>query len=728
MWTYAIWLAGGLLWAQLVWDWHAEQDQGKGYHIPVTSSLVHSQLFHRVRLVGDTLWVMGNTCVRAMDTLYLPSTDAAKEVFRNLSGDPVAVSYIAGYDRVTGELKIAYLAYVTPSESYAIRFQDFAVSENQDTIWVAVDLPNGGGCRSRPPSGTISVNNSLLNVKVWSGSGSSTLNWQSTFSYQLHSAASAGQVWQITRSGNGVRCVPVYWTNNESDPGLSLGFWSLVRRPGIVYVSGTCRRPNTSQSPSGSFSSSEMNAAFPIRGSPEPAYGFILRLHTGNAFAITDAAAIGKDPGSLDFQTYGRNLIPYGDTIFFLVGIRSDGGNWGNNHILQAKSSSGALSTLTLGGLSGSYSGRVLLVGFGAGDLAPVTTLLGTLAFARLWNYDGSSLPQPPSLYPVVVEDTLYIAWSDNRSLDIQTGGGPVGSAGGSSRIYVMGWAGLSQYGSAGLSPLGTTGTDWPVYSNFVGRFPGAVSGMVRWGDTLWVSCTGGSNRLPPLFWVNRHTGQSLYEIPVVIASTLSDTAEIGGLAIDRWGHLYAAGIIRAQGRYGKVRPSATTVNVNLSRPYNVGNFGYGRSWVGRLLNYRYHSAGPVIPNRCVPDTIQGAGFSYTLWGHFSPGEKIAFTWESSNITSGNHGYLWRPGAVYTVSADRPDSLHVTLPWVAFPGAGSGSYTLQPRLLAWQRPDTLWRESGNPPRLSAGGYTLPPLYRVDSTERWWVVPFLGDKS
>jgi hypothetical protein len=107
-------LVVGILWAQLVWDWHAEQDQGLGYHIPAISSLPHSQLFYRVKLVGDTLWVMGNTCVREGDTLYLPSTDGAQEVYRNLSPAPVAVSYLAGYDRIdrrakTGSISLMWI-------------------------------------------------------------------------------------------------------------------------------------------------------------------------------------------------------------------------------------------------------------------------------------------------------------------------------------------------------------------------------------------------------------------------------------------------------------------------------------------------------------------------------------------------------------------------------------------------------------------------------------------
>jgi hypothetical protein len=405
-------LVVGILWAQLVWDWHAEQDQGSGYHIPVVSSLPHSQLFYRVKLVGDTLWVMGNTCVRDGDKLYLPSTDLAQEVYHNSSSDPVAVSYIAGYDRITGELKLVYLAHVAPSESYAIRFQDFEVSENQDTLWVAVDLPNGGGCRDRPSSGSISVSNATIIVERWSSGSLSSVGWQTSFNYFLHSSASAGQVWQIIRGTNQVSCVPIHWENNQTDRGLSLGFWSLVRRPGVVYVSGGCRRPNTTpqQSPNGYFSSQQLNDAFLPRGSSEPAYGFILRLSTGTSLGITHAAAIGTVPGSPAFQTYGRSLILFGDTVFFLVGMRADGGSWGDDaHILYAKSSAGLVSSLPLGGLdSGSPpSGRVILVGFDANNLGPLLTQSGLLAYAWLWNYDGSSLPQPPTLYPVVVGDTL---------------------------------------------------------------------------------------------------------------------------------------------------------------------------------------------------------------------------------------------------------------------------------------------------------------------------------
>jgi len=725
-------LVVGILWAQLVWDWHAEQDQGLGYHIPAaspsSSSGWYSQLSYRVKLVGDTLWVMGNTCVREGDELYLPSTDGAKKVYDNPSSSaPVAVSYIAAYDRITGVLKLVYLAHVNHSESYAIRFQDFEVSENQDTLWVAVDLPAGGGCRSRPGSGRISVSSDDIIVQQWSSG--SLVDWQPSFSYFLHSSASAGQVWQIIRGTNQVRCVPIHWINNQDDPGLMLGFWSLVRRPGVVYVSGECRRPNSRQSgPTGSFSSPELNNAFPSpRGRDEPPYGFILRVSTGSSFAITHAAAIGMDPDPRLplFGTYGRSLILFGDKVFFLVGI--GGFSWRTAHTLYAKSSASRASTVGLGGLISDDPSwnRVILVGFNANDLGPLTQRSGDLAYVRLWDY-GFGPPEPPVLYPVVVGDTLYIAWSDGVEVRVPTGAGEVRFFAGL-RIYVMGWAGLSTYDSR----WSAFGEGWPAHTPFPEQFPGPASGMVRWGDTLWVSCAGGwaFDGLRPLFLLHRQVGNPSFRfVPSVRPYSdrgTRDTVEIGGLAIDGAGHLYAAGIIHGGCVYERVRPKATAVSItSLSRPQGVGGSGYGRGWVGRLLNYRYAAEGGSI-SRCVPDTVQHGNLSYVLWGHFSPGEKIVFTWEGSEAARAEYGFLWRPGAVYTVSSDsdKPDSLHVALSWAAFPGWASGSYRLQPRLLV-----TLQLQGGSPLSLASGGYTLPSLYRQDSTERWWVVPFIGDAS
>jgi len=264
----------------------------------------------------------------------------------------------------------------------------------------------------------------------------------------------------------------------------------------------------------------------------------------------------------------------------------------------------------------------VILVGFDANNLAPLRTQLGRLAYAWLWNYDGSSLPQPPTLYPVVVGDTLYIAWSDERGVGVPTGDSEVGF-GPRPHIYVMGWAGLSTYGSR----WSAFGAGWPAaYPSIFGWVPGPASGMVRWGDTLWVSCTGGGNGQRPLFLLHRQVGNPSFRfVPAVrpYSDWDTDTVEIGGLAIDGAGHLYAAGIIHGGCVYERVRPKATAVRTpSLSRPHEVGGFGYGRGWVGRLLNYRYAAEGGSILDRCVPDTVQHGNLSYVPWGHFSRGER----------------------------------------------------------------------------------------------------------
>jgi hypothetical protein len=174
---------------------------------------------------------------------------------------------------------------------------------------------------------------------------------------------------------------------------------------------------------------------------------------------------------------------------------------------------------------------------------------------------------------------------------------------------------------------------------------------------------------LPFSYSIGRWATPRLGLYLLFVQTLAGDTVEIGGLAIDGAGHLYAAGIIHGSCVYVRVRPKATAVSTpSLSRPYGVGGFGYGRGWVGRLLNYRYAAEGGSISDRCVPDTVQHGNLSYVLWGHFSPGEKVVFTWEGSEAAGAEYGFLWRPGAVYTVSSDKPDSLHVALSWAAFPG------------------------------------------------------------
>ncbi|RMF53573.1 MAG: hypothetical protein D6750_00825, partial [Bacteroidetes bacterium] len=91
-------LLGSALWAQYAWDWTAEvRSEGSGEITYAGSGPIGSRLFARLLLQGDTLWVMGNSCLQERDTLYLPSTDGPKFLLHNpnaLGGGALAVGFV----------------------------------------------------------------------------------------------------------------------------------------------------------------------------------------------------------------------------------------------------------------------------------------------------------------------------------------------------------------------------------------------------------------------------------------------------------------------------------------------------------------------------------------------------------------------------------------------------------------------------------------------------------
>ncbi len=722
-------LAGSLLWAQLVWDWHAEQDSGKGYQIATgqVSLSVHRRKFQRLAVVGDHLYVLGNACVRPNDTLFLSSTDEAKQIYRNTHTSNVAIAYVAVYGRWSGLLEEVYYAHVAPNENIMVRFVDFAVSEDGDTLWIGVDYPENGGCRPRPSSGSLTLSSTTVSGFRWQAGGMTGLNWSTPFAYTLHRNAEAVQVWQVVRPGVSLSQVEIHWTNSSEVFKIELE--SLVREPGAVYVNGTLRRPDNG---AGGLSLSMLHNILPSISNSEQTAVYVLRLSTGSSLQVTHAACYAKAQVSAPFWIYARQLLLRGDTLWSFLGLCVGVGADFNNRLLHVHST-GMNSAINqnLSGLNraGNLKGRVVLTGLRKADLQPHTTSSGAIPLAQLWDYDanpaggGGDAYPPPMLYAQAVEDTLYVAWSDQRATRVPTSSASVYS--GSDRVYLMGWAGLSTYGSL-WNPL----PGWPVVSGVT--LTGVVSGLVRWGDTLWLSIAHqGMSSGSPLWRVIRQAPTSGM-ISGYALRGLMGTVEVGGLTVDPHGHLYMAGIGRGGTyEYTRVRPNATSVTVSLTSPYLLSSPGYGRGWVGRLLNYRYQAQGSSL-SRCIPDTLQSPSLLYTLWGRFDAGENIAFTWEGPAPYAVWEGFRWMPGLIYTVPSNKVDSLQVNLPYITFPGSGGaeiGTITrqLHPRLLIWKEPHTLQRE-GSSPSLQSQGHTLPPLYRADSTERWWVVPFLGDAS
>jgi len=155
---------GSLLWAQYAWDWTAEvRAAGKGEITYSGGPAIDSRLFARLLVQGDTLWVMGNACVRERDTLYLPSSQGPQRLVHNPNapgGGSVGVGFLVAYDRLTGTLLGGYYAHAHPSWDFTLEFRDFAVSLGGDTVWLAVDFPTGG-CRGRSGNPDIDPNNTF---------------------------------------------------------------------------------------------------------------------------------------------------------------------------------------------------------------------------------------------------------------------------------------------------------------------------------------------------------------------------------------------------------------------------------------------------------------------------------------------------------------------------------------------------------------------------------------
>jgi len=507
------------------------------------------------------------------------------------------------------------------------------------------------------------------------------------------------QLWQIVESfPPQATNLCLHWENNETDPGLSLGLWSLLQEPGVLYVSGTVRRPNIGQSALGVFNQPKMNNAFPPRQAQEPAIPFVLRISTGSVLSLTQVTCFYPTGGMM--QGYGRALLVKGDTLYFLIGLRRDVATFST---LAAGWSEAALpfASLSLSGLSG-LSARVLFLGLKKGNLEPITTpLLGDLKVEPLWAYDGFTIPSPSMLYPVRVGDTLWLTWSDSRPTEIN--GDSYGSP---QRVYLMAWTGMESFLPTPINGAGN-GVLWQ--SSAYSYAPGLVYHQGRVFLPL-VKSSGGST----LGRLQRAGGTFSVDAPVDVL--LGNPAPRWyGLAADSYGHLYGFGT--GQGvnfRYHTLQGSGMeSPIISLSPVYSSPLSG--RGWVGRLLWYRW--AGPTgTLSRCNPDTA-GGPFAFTLYGRWEAGESIFLEWRDSSYRARSAGHL-------SVPADRADTLQVAIPSLYLPGRSAGPEFLS----VWTGwPRSLLCESLSPALSFQGsGSSYTDLHRQDTAEVYWVLPFVGE--
>ncbi len=711
-----------VLLAQYVWDWHGEALAGKGELVPSGSGAVGSRLYSRMQVVGDTLWVMGNACLREGDTLYLPEGGGMQAIVRNpnTAGQGyLGVGFLAAYDRLSGQLLEVWYAHADPTQSFTLEFRDFAVGGG--TFWLAVDLPYGG-CRSRPGSGTLTIDPGVtFGLYRWTPAGglggAAAVGWVNKCAFDLHYEAATAQVWQVIRPSPQATNLCFHWENDETDPGLYLGLWSLVREPGVLYVSGTTRRPDIGQSTGGSFNSGTFNAAFPPRGFSEPAIPFVVRIATGSSLTLTHATTFYPTLGMM--QGYGRALVVKGDSLYFLLGVRRDGVAFTP---LNAGWSGSALpfATINLPSiLVGSLPARVFLVGMRKGDLQPLT-VIATLWLQELWAYDGSSTPSPSYLYVERREDTLWVAWSDSRQTQVngQTYSPP------SNQPYLMAWVGL---GTASLSPLNGVGNGVLWQSASYNR----VVGLVRYGPDVFLALVpSGDMHLGRFRWEGSGLSSRFRSV------LLGNPAPVWyGLAIDRYGHLYGFGAGRSVSfRYHAVWPTAEPSSlINLPPTYGVSPVDTGRGWIGRLLWYRWQGPSETI-QRCAPDSVHREPFSYVLWGRFAAGDPIGGVWDRMSYDRA-YWHRYRLGWAALSSGNRPDSLHLAVSEVTFPGREeSGTWELWPAPLRWVAADaTAPLDSVDAldtarVRWQVTGPSYAPLHRSDSAERYWVMRYVGNAS
>lgn len=700
-----------IVWAQTeerVWDWHGEGDAGQGYHQPGEASDIWARRFHTLRLTGDTLWVLGRVCIPDNQEVYLPSPTGPIRIEIPSVSYRREASFIALYDRTEGTFWGALLAYAQAGAQYGVRFVDFVLSNNRDTLWVTVDFPTDG-CNAR--SGTVSATPDI----VWQDPQGLThlLPPPLGCTYSMASNQATAQVWQIAKLK---QSAPTGWEVRRecfsygTTGSLSLGLHGLAYRPGELFVSGTMRLPSGGNAANHLYPLVLGQAALadPLGN---PAFPFWVKLQTGSSFGATHASVFYRSStSSVNVQGYGRALLLKGDTLLAFFNF-------------QRNASSGTAETryrtgdpllpyeetyqiVPCGGAS-TYTGHIYLLALRTTDLQPVgNTLSASLQQLFCGQYDIS--PQVGTLYPFTNGDTLWLAWSDSRPLSI--------SLSSTQRGLFMYWTGVNS-----LSLVGGSGMPWVV--------GGALwTGVIRTPEKEFYLVGQVSNSFALGHW----TFQSAQ---VISPSGLSGYPVEGtGIAVDPTGHLYLFGTGRvATITYEPVRPRAVSQTEPLGDLSGIihalNKVGYGRAWMGRLLRYRAEllQASPPLA-ACAPDTIP-VPFTLRLYGRFdAPSDSVVFLWQGQLIGSSyNYEYetgrpRWNIAAALSPPGGK-DSVTVSIPrWTVAGRLSPGQYKLIAGISGWNRLKALY-DSG-PLQLTIQGNAAPSLYPLPG-QRYWVYPFAG---
>lgn len=703
-----------LVWAQtghLVWDWHGEAHAGQGYHQPGEASQVYLRRFHTMRMMGDTLCVLGRVCIPVGDTAFLPNPGGAP-IQLQIPNVPYRreASYIALYHRVSGAFLGALIAYAQLVEEYAVRYVDFTFSEDGDTIWIAVDFPTGG-CTGRQASVVATPE-----VRWQFPSGAFQSLTLIGPSYSMNSNQYTAQVWQLS----GLRNLPpagwnllretFYWSGTGQ---YSLGLHGIVYRRGEVFVSGTIRLPTGASA--ASLYPAVLSAAYgPGGGDPSgnPACAFWVKLATGPAFGAVAASIFHRDGGGTNVQAYGRALLFKGDTLLALFNVRRDAPS--DAQMSYKAFAGGPLANYSYlvqhNACTNNMTGHVYLLAFRASDLRPVSTSSVASSLYQLFCGDYSFIPSVGTLYPMLSGDTLWLAWNDARSLSIS----PLSTLRG---LFAY-WTGINSFPALSLG----FGMPWVANNIF-------WTGLTRTSDGIFL--LSGRNSAGEAV-IGLHSPSAATHISLLRPINPAHAIEATGIISDPYGHLYLFGTGRTTAfEYERVRPRAvrdTAALGDLSGTIHATDkLGYGRAWIGRLLQYRAELIAGALPtSTCAPDTINRL-LTFRLYGRFdAPSDSLSFRWNSGffsyNSLSGPARWalaalLPPPGGIDTVSVVLPES----------PMLGrfkNGTYFLELGIAGWRESSNLLLVSNPALTISVNGDKAPTIYALES-QRYWIYPFAG---
>ncbi|MCX7607573.1 MAG: hypothetical protein N2170_09990, partial [Bacteroidia bacterium] len=189
------WLVGGLLCAQnaTAWKWHGYSTQGDA--TPVVSFATGKKGW--VRVIGDTVYIMGTYAGDWGGTLSLPTTATVPSSSADLGASPYTNTYLAAYDRRTGRYAWWMWFYLSTASAWGT---DLSVLPDGTVLTLLITAPWGCSYGYRDSTGFSSSGS--IDATVYNGDRASFLV-KITPTLGAAPVVSSASVGTYSLSGNG---------------------------------------------------------------------------------------------------------------------------------------------------------------------------------------------------------------------------------------------------------------------------------------------------------------------------------------------------------------------------------------------------------------------------------------------------------------------------------------------------------------------------------------------